>query len=136
MNEKLLIQHDIKPTANRIVIIKTLAMADGPLSLSELEQIILTIDKSNIFRALNIFKEKHLVHVIEGAEGAKYELCRSHHPLHDEDLHPHFYCECCQKTFCLDNITLPQVEIPKGFIAHSVNLMVKGICADCLLKKK
>jgi Fur family ferric uptake transcriptional regulator len=89
---QLLEQHHIKPTANRIVIAKALAAASRPLSLTELEQKILTIDKSNIFRALNIFKENHLVHVIDSVEGTKYELCHSHHPMHDEDLHPHFYC--------------------------------------------
>jgi Fur family ferric uptake transcriptional regulator len=63
----LLQKHAIKPTANRIVLVKALSDIDRPMSLSELEDIILTIDKSNIFRALGIFKEHHLVHVIDVA---------------------------------------------------------------------
>ena len=128
---QLLELHGIKPTANRIVIVKALAAASRPLSLAELEQKILSIDKSNIFRALNIFKETRLVHVIESIEGAKYELCHSHHPNHDEDLHPHFYCERCQRTFCLDGVGVPQVAVPQGFLVNSANYILKGVCPNC-----
>ena len=70
MNEakctQLLEEHGIKPTANRIVVLKELVKALHPITLSELEYRILSIDKSNIFRALTLFREHHLVHVIEG----------------------------------------------------------------------
>ena len=77
--EQLLLEHGIKPTANRIVIVKTLADAENPMSLTELEYKILSIDKSGVFRALTLFREHHLVHVIEdGGDGVRYELCHSH----------------------------------------------------------
>ena len=95
---KWLIEHGIKPTANRIVIARALASADRPMSMTELEESILTIDKSNIFRALTTFKEHHFVHVIEdGSDGVRYELCRSHSRQNDEDVHVHFFCECCHR---------------------------------------
>ena len=141
MNEakctELLEEHGIKPTANRIVVLKELVKALHPITLSELEYKILSIDKSNIFRALTLFKEHHLVHVIEGgSEGVRYELCHSHDHDHDEDIHPHFYCEECQQTFCLDYTEVPDVKLPKGFEQKSANLMIKGICPDCKTNKK
>ena len=77
MNEatctQLLEEHGIKPTANRIVVVRELAKSLRPVTLAELETRILTIDKSNIFRALTLFREHHLVHVIEGgSEGVRY----------------------------------------------------------------
>lgn len=100
---QLLEEHDIKPTANRIVVAEALASSMLPQSLAELERRIQTIDKSNIFRALTLFREHHLVHTIEGGnDGIRYELCHSHSHDHDDDLHPHFYCEVCQQTYCLD----------------------------------
>ena len=129
---ELLEQHGIKPTANRIVVVRELASAMRPMTLAELEYKILSIDKSNIFRALCLFKEHHLVHVIEGgSDGARYEICHSHDHEHDEDVHPHFYCERCQKTYCLDYCEVPAISLPKGFEQHSVNLMIKGVCPDC-----
>ncbi len=136
MNEaravEILESHDIKPTANRLVIVKALAAAERPLSLSELENKILTIDKSGIFRSLTLFRDNHLVHVIEGGtEGVKYELCKSRDHEHDEDQHPHFYCERCQKTFCLDELELPDIVLPEGYEPHTMNLIIKGRCPEC-----
>ena len=128
----LLQVHGIKPTANRILVAKALASSIQPQSLAELERRIISIDKSNIFRALVLFREQHLVHAIEGrSDGTKYELCYSHDHEHDDDQHPHFYCEKCHRTFCFKNVHVPVVEIPDGFSVRSVNYVLKGLCADC-----
>jgi len=128
----LLQAHGIKPTANRILVAKALASSIQPQSLAELERRIISIDKSNIFRALVLFREQHLVHAIEGSsDGTKYELCYSHDHEHDDDQHPHFYCEKCQQTYCLNDAELPEILLPQGFEAHSSNLMIKGLCPHC-----
>ena len=131
--EKLLMAHDIKPTANRIVVTKALAAAERPMSLTELEYKILSIDKSGVFRALTLFREHHLVHVIEdGGDGVRYELCHSHDAhQHDDDQHVHFYCEQCHRTFCLADTPIPTVPLPDGYQMTSINYMVKGVCPGC-----
>ena len=111
--EEILQGHGIKPTSNRIVVLRELTSAERPMSLTELEYKILSIDKSGIFRALSVFKEHHLVHVLEdGGDGVRYEFCRSHSDDADDDLHAHFYCERCRQTFCLEDIAVPQAELP------------------------
>ncbi|MBR1409494.1 MAG: transcriptional repressor [Prevotella sp.] len=128
----LLEEHGIKPTANRIVVLKALDSSIQPQSLAELELKIKSIDRSNIFRALTLFHEHHLVHTIEGmTDGTRYELCHSHHVNHDDDLHPHFYCEECQHTYCLDGEEMPEINLPSGFEQHSANFMIKGTCPHC-----
>lgn len=132
---ELLEQHGIKPTANRILVAQTLATAGSPMSLTELEYRILSIDKSGIFRALTLFREHHLVHVIEDGTGsARYELCHSHDHEADNDLHPHFYCERCRRTYCLTGLSLPAIEVPEGFTITSANYLLKGICPQCTKK--
>lgn len=135
--EVLLQSHGVKPTANRIVVARTLAQAERPMSLTELELKILSIDKSGIFRALTLFRENHLVHVIEdGGDGVRYELCHSndqHH--HDDDQHPHFYCEQCHRTFCLHDDTIPAITLPEGFRLQSINYMAKGLCPECAARQ-
>ena len=128
----LLEEHGIKPTANRMIVLQALESSILPQSLAELERKIGTIDKSNVFRALTLFREHHLVHAIEGSsDGTKYELCHSHDHEHDEDQHPHFFCEVCQQTYCLDYMDMPEPSLPAGFELHSVNYMLKGICPHC-----
>ena len=128
---KLLSEHGIKATANRILVAVALSEAGRPLSLMELEDRIVSIDKSGIFRCLSTFKEHHLVHSIEDVEGTRYELCLSHDSDHDEDTHVHFYCERCYRTFCLDDIHIPPVPLPKGYDSRTSNYLVKGICPEC-----
>ncbi len=129
---ELLEQHGIKPTANRIVVVRALAQAGHPVTLSELEYKILSIDKSGVFRALTLFREHHLVHAIDDmAGGTRYELCHSHSDDEDDDLHVHFYCEQCHRTFCLDQTPVPTVSLPDGFQMTSANYIVKGVCPNC-----
>jgi putative ferric uptake regulation protein len=136
MNEKqiegLLEQHGIKLTANRILIAKIMSTLDYPISMKELETMLLTMDKSSIFRTLSLFKSHHLVHQMEdGNDIVRYELCHSHSEEEDEDIHVHFYCEHCHRTFCLNEIPVPQVNLPVGYRQTAVNYMIKGICPDC-----
>lgn len=130
--EHLLEEHGVKPTPNRLLVARALASAGRPLSLMELEARLETIDKSNIFRTLTAFREAHLVHVLEDSgDGVRYELCHSHHEDHDDDVHVHFYCVKCHKTYCLEDIPVPPVSVPEGYDAESVSYLLKGTCPDC-----
>lgn len=133
----LLEQHGIKPTANRIVVAKALAACEHPASLSDLEERIVSIDKSGIFRALVIFRQHHLVHQLEdGDGGVKYELCHSHRlGEDDEDVHVHFFCERCHRIFCFHDTPVPAVALPEGFALSTVTYMAKGVCPECRKKR-
>jgi Fur family ferric uptake transcriptional regulator len=130
--EELFALHGVKVTANRLLIAQALQDAGRPLSMTELEARLETIDKSNVFRALTAFKEAHLVHALEDAgDGVRYELCHSHDEDEDDDVHVHFYCIKCHRTYCLYDTPVPPVQVPKGYEAESVSYLVKGICPDC-----
>ncbi len=133
--EKRLRQRDIRPTAVRLLVAQALSGADRLLSLAELEAILSTVPKSSIFRALQLFVERHVAHCVEDGNGeARYELCDAEHVCSIEDLHAHFYCEACRKTFCLKTIRVPAILLPSGFEGSSVNYMIKGFCKDCSSK--
>jgi len=129
--EHLLEEHGVKVTANRLLVAGALSGAGRPLSLTELEDEIGSMDKSSIFRSLMTFRDSHLVHAIEDMEGTRYELCLSHDHDHDEDTHVHFFCEKCHRTFCLENIHIPPVELPGGYDARTSNYLIKGRCPSC-----
>ena len=71
----LLEHHGIKPTPNRVLVARALSGAGRPVSMMELEASIDSVDKSGISRTLALFRQKHLVHVIEdGGESVRYEV--------------------------------------------------------------
>lgn len=131
--EDILINKDIRPTPNRILILRELLKASRPLSLGDLETMLeFSLDKASIFRVLELFSNKDVVHVIEdGTRSLKYEICHSSAEHSISDQHIHFFCEKCNETYCLQDIKVPMVEIPLGFKPHSVNYMIKGICPKC-----
>lgn len=136
----LMQEHGVRPTANRIMILRTLIESTRPLSMQEIETELESVDKSIISRTISAFKEKHLLHILEdGSESVRYEVCKAH--LHgnveslDEDAHVHFHCEVCGRTFCFGDVRIPEVEYPEGFETRTVNYMAKGICPECQAKK-
>lgn len=133
MNEEILLQQaGIHPTAARIMILRTLAHESRPLSMLEIGDILETVDKSVISRTLALFKVKHLVHTLEdGSESTRYELCTSVAHEHHNDIHVHFHCEKCGRTFCFEDIPIPEVKLPDGFESSYSNFIIKGICKEC-----
>lgn len=132
--ENHLLGKGVKPTANRILILRELAGSQRPLNLADLETSLSPMDKTSIFRVLELFAEKDIVHVIEdGTRSLKYEMCGSgHHTV--EDQHVHFHCEKCGGLFCLEEISVPHIDLPEGYNMNSINFLVKGICPKCSAK--
>lgn len=91
---------------------------------------------STLFRTLALFAEHHLVHLLEDGSGStKYCICRNDHICGIEELHCHFYCEACHKTFCLDHTHIPAVRYPAGFEVRQIDYLLKGLCASCRAKR-
>lgn len=125
----------IRPTANRILVIKTLMGEQNPQSLSNLERKMVSMDKSSIFRTLTLFLEHDVVHAFEDGRGVLcYELCEEKGACDHHDGHIHFYCESCQRSFCMEDIHIPSFELPEGFYPHSISFVIKGECPDCRKK--
>lgn len=130
--EEILIRKGVKPTSNRILVYRAIDSTTRPLSLTELVDILETIDKSSIFRVLSLFLEHDLLHAVEDGSGStKYEVCRGVDQCSISDMHPHFHCEECHRTLCLDSLSVPPIDLPAGYEAHSVTYMVKGVCPEC-----
>ncbi len=135
MNDKLLKKlelREIKPTAIRLLILRMMSSSDHAVSLSELEQSLETVDKSTIFRTLMLFLSHHLIHGIADGSGVlKYAVCSDDCHCQASELHTHFYCENCRKTFCLTGLPAPIVKLPAGFSLNSVNYVIRGVCPEC-----
>ena len=128
----MLALREIKPTALRLMILRTMLGSGCAMSLLDITYALVTVDKSTVSRTLALFLEHHLIHSIDDGSGSlKYAVCSNECTCHVDDLHTHFYCEVCHRTFCLKTIGVPVVDLPAGFVTHSINYIVKGICDKC-----
>ena len=134
--EDILSQHGVTPTSVRILVYKTLDKALLPMSLSDIEESLDTVDKSTISRTLNTFKNKGLLHYFnDGSGSSKYEICRSVHHSGKDDRHVHFRCVKCGLTTCLSEVRIPEVSLPENYLVNDINYMITGVCARCNARK-
>ena len=130
--ENKLLERNIKPTAMRELVLKVLLEQKVAVSLSDLESKFDKVDKVTIYRTLKTFEENKLIHSIDDGTGSvKYALCKESCQCEPEELHVHFLCTSCNQTFCLNEIPVPCINLPVDFTLESVNMVIKGICANC-----
>lgn len=129
--EELLHHHDIRPTAVRLLVAKSIMRKSETFSLLDVEGWLPDMDRSSIFRTLKLFSEHQMLHEIDDGSGVcKYCVCRCQHSHHLN--HIHFACTKCGKTYCIEDTSIPLVDLPEGFIPHDYEYIVKGICAKCM----
>ena len=132
---ELMQEHGVKPTANRILILKALLQAGRPLSLTEIETALESVGKSIISRTLAAFREHHLLHALSDGSGVRYEVCHCSEAEEDSDRHVHFHCERCGRTFCFEDQPLPSVACPDGFLVEGAEFVLHGLCPECAGKR-
>lgn len=132
MYETELAEAGVRVTAVRLLIWRTLRerMTDA-FSLSDVQDILYTIDKSTLFRALTLFAEQGLLHSIDDGSGMqKYCVCRCDgHEYHHN--HVHMTCVRCHKTWCIEDVEIPVVPVPDDFEVLERQYVVKGVCRKC-----
>jgi len=123
---------EIRPTAMRQLVLKVLMDKGTAMSLSKLEEEFAHADKSTLYRTLKTFEDKKIIHSVDDGTGSiKYAVCQDTCECNPSDLHVHFYCTQCENTFCLTDIPVPTVNLPVGFSLDRVNMVVRGLCANC-----
>ena len=130
--EQILRNADVRVTAVRLLVWRTIRKEfAGIFNLADLEEVLPTVDKSTLFRTLNLFSDSHLLDTIDDGSGSqKYCLRSADDPLSGV-RHIHFSCRVCHKTVCLTNIPLPEVSLPEGFEVENVEYVAKGVCPEC-----
>lgn len=131
--EKTLEAHKVRPTAMRILIYKFLANKKRAVALTEIERAFEKADRATLSRTIRTFEGKGIVHQIDDGTGVpKYALCETGCNCEvEQDLHIHFHCNNCDETICLTDHKIPHINLPEGYLAENVNLVVKGICEKC-----
>lgn len=130
--EQKLLDRDIKPTAVRLLIFKAMVEYPQAFSLSDLEAVLETVDKSTISRTITLFHNHLVIHSIDDGSGSmKYSVCDDDCQCELNELHVHFNCTHCHKTYCLESVSIPPVQLPEKFLLENINFVMKGLCDKC-----
>ena len=132
--EDILKKNHLSVTESRQKIMQLFLNANGALAHADIEKKTgETFDRVTVYRTLQSFVEKGIIHLIPTKDNSiKYALCKDNcEEGHHHDNHVHFICDECHKTICLDDVTVPQVKLPKGFTPQHAEMVVNGICEEC-----
>src|SRR5690554_5489211 len=130
----LLDKHRLKKTGPRISVLSILTSREVATSQPELEQMLgKEVDRVTLYRTLSTFEKSGIIHKILDLNGtANYALCSALCTSEKHtDEHVHFNCTVCLNIYCMDDIQIPAVSVPKGFEASSKNLIIFGSCDHC-----
>jgi len=136
MSEKLesrLKNRKINPTAMRLLVLDYLVKQNSAVSLTDIEKAFEKSDRVTLYRTLKTFEDHALIHSINDGSGAtKYALCQEGCECnYPGDIHLHFFCERCERTFCLPKVKLPAMSMPDKFDLKYVSLVGRGTCDSC-----
>jgi Fur family ferric uptake transcriptional regulator len=131
----ILKKNQLSVTDSRRKILELFLKSNGALAHADIEKNTgETFDRVTVYRTLQTFVEKGIIHLIPTTDNSiLYALCKDNcEEGHHHDDHVHFICNSCGKTICLDEVTVPKVKLPKGFSPQQSQMVVNGICGDCV----
>jgi len=117
-------------TPARLRVFEALLGAGRALSHHEIEAALApdaAVDRVTLYRVLDWLVEQGLAHRVAGIDRTwRFGVAREAHAGH-----AHFQCNRCGKVVCLAGTAARRVPLPRGFRSETVELTVKGLCAEC-----
>lgn len=129
---ELLQRYQLRSTPVRRAVIEHLRQHEGASSASDMSAAIES-DRVTLYRTLQTFEEIGLIHKVQdGTATEKYALCGDDcGPQGHSHTHPHFRCDSCDLTYCLEETRLPEPVLPKGYQLRDVMIVYQGTCQGC-----
>lgn len=136
--KEILKKFDLKVTPVRLSVLSVLVNSDVALSHSDITDLLgdETIDKVTLYRTLNSFNEKGLIHKVATEDrNWLYAIMLEDNiePISDHD-HAHFICDNCEKIFCFPVSSQTQSgiqSIKEGFHVKQQEIRLHGLCPSC-----
>jgi Fur family ferric uptake transcriptional regulator len=134
----ILRRYNLKVTPVRIQVLSILLDSDSALSHSDITHVLSDehFDKVTLYRTLNHFTEKGIVHKVATEDRNWLYAILTDNSIEFQPDHPHahFVCDDCEKIYCfpVDEYTNKGVNaIKEGFVVKEQEIRLHGICPSC-----
>lgn len=128
--ERLLVSSHLRVTAARRAVFRALKTASAPLSHVEITKLCSEIDKTSVYRTIELFIRLGVVVGVSHGWKQRYELAAPYRPHHH-----HLYCINCGETEELRSEKLEQavreVASASDFIVQEHTFEMTGLCGTC-----
>lgn len=128
----------LRRTPVRLGVLKVLADATQPLGVQQvLELLPEHTDTVTVYRTLNTFTNKKVVHRVRGEDRTwRYAAGGSERTSTQPHAHPHFVCESCGTVECLEDSQIPTtfvraLKVADKYEVHYPEVTLHGVCPKC-----
>ena len=132
--DEILKTNNLSVTDSRKKILGLFLSSQGALAHADIEKNAgEKFDRVTVYRTLQVFVDKGIIHTIPTPDNSiKYALCKDEcSEGHHHDHHIHFQCKECGNTYCLDEVTTPDIKLPKGYAPEQIEVVISGVCRNC-----
>lgn len=129
LTRKYLMDHDIRPSTQRIAIMQFLLDNHTHPTAEEIYLQLLpkipSLSKTTVYNTMKLFIRKGVAIMIDiDGRNARFDG--------DVNTHAHFQCHSCNRIFDLDQPNLHSaISIEEGFSVESLCLNIRGLCPEC-----
>lgn len=122
--------YSLKRTSCREGIIEVIMAANEALSENEIrERLSGNYDRTTFYRSFKTLEEYKIIHkIVIDNQLVKYAIDNS---ISHKKEHAHFYCNKCKSVQCMEEVPVPQYQLPAGYVDDEVEVIIKGICTNC-----
>lgn len=128
--QTLLRKENIRVTSPRKAVFETLLKSHAPLSIREIADRTPTVERTSIYRCLDLFEKLGIIDIIHTGWKKRYELTGPFKPHHH-----HIQCTNCHQLTELDSSELEQLitrlSSELGYQTTSHHFEVQGLCRNC-----
>jgi Fe2+ or Zn2+ uptake regulation protein len=119
----------------RVGVLDLLHSAGRPISVPQMLARLRGVDTVTVYRTLNTFVKKKLVHRVRG-EDRSWLYAAGDMRDQPKHLHPHFVCDECGKVECLDDASIPgtfveSLRVESGYEVAYPEVVLHGRCPKC-----
>ena len=130
--KKLLRTRNLKATELRLVLLKIISSFNKAVSYQEIQNSLIKFDRVTLYRTLNTFVERGILHkiILEDHQNF-YALCSMECTVDKHQCqHIHFQCNQCKEVLCLESREPIELDISNHFV-DDIEITASGLCQDC-----
>lgn len=117
-------------TQPRTAVFTFLEQSSGPMTISAIARHCSNIDRTSVYRTIELFLKLHIIVTVPRGWKHAYELAEPFHPHHH-----HFQCTRCKKSTTLQSTVVEKMinELAQDLQATptSHTFEIHGLCRDC-----
>lgn len=129
----------LRRTPVRVAVLDVLSVGGSPMGVPQiLAKLPGHTDAVTVYRTLNTFTRKKLVHRVRGEDRTWRYALSSPRPLPEDrpHPHPHFVCEACGAVECMEEAELPRnfirsLRVDAQYEVHYSEVLLHGVCPRC-----